>query len=83
MPEFRYIARNELGAKIEGVIDAGNENEAAAALSADGMFPLEVKPLLRQTTTGRARRVGGQLLAQFYSQLLPICSGAACRFCVR
>jgi len=69
MPTYRYVARNQLGAKIEGHTDAGTEAEAAAALTAAGMFPLEIKPLLQQAATGRVRRVSGQLLAGFYSQL--------------
>ncbi|MDR0337533.1 MAG: type II secretion system F family protein [Planctomycetaceae bacterium] len=69
MPEYRYTARNELGSKIEGVIDATTETEAAATLSAGGLFPLEISPVLKQTTTGKIRRVNGQQLAAFYSQL--------------
>jgi general secretion pathway protein F/type IV pilus assembly protein PilC len=69
MPSYRYIARNQLGAKIEGQTDAATEAEAVAALTAAGLFPTEVKPVLQQAATGRARRVSGQLLAGFYSQL--------------
>jgi len=69
MPEYRYIVRNQQGAKIEGQTDAATEAEAAAALTAAGLFPLEIKSVLRQATTGKVRRVGGQLLAGFYSQL--------------
>ncbi len=75
MPEYRYAARNELGAKIEGVLDAASEHEAAATLSAGGMFPLEVKPVLKQAATGKVRRVGGQQLAAFYSQLADLLRG--------
>ncbi len=75
MPEYCYVARNEIGAKIEGVLDAGNEAEAAAALSADGLFPLEVKARRRQTVSGKAKRVSGQLLATFYSQLADLLRG--------
>ena len=69
MPSYRYIVRNQQGTKVEGQIDAATEAEAAAALTTAGMFPLEIKPVLQQTVTGKVRRVGGQLLAGFYSQL--------------
>ncbi|MDR3198977.1 MAG: type II secretion system F family protein [Planctomycetaceae bacterium] len=75
MPEYRYTARNELGNKIEGVIDAATESEAAATLSAGGLFPLEMAPVLKQTVTGRVRRVSGQQLASFYSQLADLLRG--------
>jgi len=69
MPSYRYIARNQLGAKIEGQTDAATEAEAVAALTSAGLFPLEVKPVLQQVATGKVRRIGGQQLAGFYSQL--------------
>ena len=69
MPSYRYIVRNQLGAKVEGHIDAASDAEAAAALTSAGLFPMEIKPVLQQTATGKVRRVGGQLLAGFYSQL--------------
>ncbi|MDR0521389.1 MAG: type II secretion system F family protein [Planctomycetaceae bacterium] len=69
MPEYRYTARNQFGAKVEGQTDAATEAEAVAGLSASGLFPLEITPILQQTTTGKVRRVSGQLLAGFYSQL--------------
>ncbi|MCL2710537.1 MAG: type II secretion system F family protein [Planctomycetaceae bacterium] len=69
MPSYRYIVRNQLGTKIEGNIDAANDAEATASLTSAGLFPLEIKPVLQQAVTGKVRRVGGQLLAGFYSQL--------------
>jgi general secretion pathway protein F/type IV pilus assembly protein PilC len=69
MPSYHYIARNQLGTKIAGQTDAANEAEAVAALTAAGVFPLEIKPVLQQAATGKVRRVSGQLLAGFYSQL--------------
>ncbi|MDR0704195.1 MAG: type II secretion system F family protein [Planctomycetaceae bacterium] len=75
MPEYRYTARNELGIKIEGVIDAATESEAAATLSVGGLFPLEMTPVLKQTVTGKVRRVRGQQLASFYSQLADLLRG--------
>ena len=75
MPSYRYIVRNQQGAKIEGRIDAATETEAVASLSAAGLFPLEIKPVLQQAATGKVRRVGGQLLAGFYSQLADLLKG--------
>ena len=69
MPSYRYIVRNQLGTKIEGQIDAATDAEAAASLTSAGLFPLEIKPVLQQAASGKVRRVGGQLLAGFYSQL--------------
>jgi len=69
MPSYRYVVRNQLGTKVEGQIDAATEAEAAASLTSAGLFPLEVKPVLQQAVTGKVRRVSGQLLAGFYSQL--------------
>ncbi|MDR3234187.1 MAG: type II secretion system F family protein [Planctomycetaceae bacterium] len=67
--EYRYTARNSLGSKAEGVINAANENEVAASLSAAGLFPVSIEAVQKQTVTGKVRRVSGQLLAAFYSQL--------------
>ena len=69
MPSYRYIVRNQQGTKVEGQIDAATDAEAAAVLTSAGLFPLEIKPVLQQTATGKVRRVSGQLLAGFYSQL--------------
>ena len=69
MPSYRYIVRNQQGTKVEGQIDAATEAEVIATLTATGLFPLEIKPVLQQTVTGKVRRVSGQLLAGFYSQL--------------
>ncbi len=75
MPEYRYTARNESGQKITGKIDAANETEAAASLSANGLFPLELVPDLKQVRSGKVRRIGGQKLAAFYSQLADLLRG--------
>jgi len=69
MPTYSYIARNQQGTKVTGQTDVGTEAEAAAALTAAGLFPLEIKPVLQQAVTGKVRRVSGQLLSGFYAQL--------------
>ena len=75
MPEYKYTARNESGEKVEGKIDAANEAEAAASLSAGGLFPLAVVPELKQAATGKVRKVGAQKMAAFYSQLADLLHG--------
>ena len=75
MPEYRYTARNESGQKVEGKIDAAGEAEAAASLSAGGLFPLTLMPQLQQTVSGKVRRVGAQTMAAFYSQLADLLHG--------
>ncbi|MDR2345654.1 MAG: type II secretion system F family protein [Planctomycetaceae bacterium] len=75
MPEYRYVARNEIGSKLEGVLDAANEMEAAAAISAGGLFPISIVPVMQQVITGKVRRVKGELLASFYSQLSDLLRG--------
>lgn len=75
MPEYRYVARNEAGQKIEGKVDAANEIEAAGALSANGIFPLSLTPDMKQAVSGKVRRVSGQKMAAFYSQLADLLKG--------
>ncbi|MDR2643049.1 MAG: type II secretion system F family protein [Planctomycetaceae bacterium] len=75
MPEYRYVARNDIGAKVEGVLDAANEPEAAAALSANGLFPVSIAPVMQQVVTGKIRKISGELLATFYSQLADLLRG--------
>lgn len=69
MPDFTYTARNSTGQRIDGVLSAGNQREAVAALAAQQLFPVEVKasggPLRRQT----GARVRPQAMAQFFLQL--------------
>jgi len=75
VPEYRYTARNESGQKVDGKIDAATEAEAAASLSAGGLFLLSLVPELKQTASGKVRRVGAQTMAAFYSQLADLLHG--------
>ncbi|MDR1484727.1 MAG: type II secretion system F family protein [Planctomycetaceae bacterium] len=75
MPEYRYVARNDIGAKVEGVFDAANESEAVSAISAGGLFPVSITPVMQQVITGKVRRVSGAVLAAFYSQLSDLLRG--------
>lgn len=68
MPDFAYIARDLTGQKVSGVIEAGSQNEATAALGARDLFPLEVSTR-QNVRTGRAPRVRAQAIATMYNQL--------------
>lgn len=73
MTMFSYIARDIKGNRVSGNIEAGNQRDATAQLSAKSLFPIEVKLLDTQSSfaamTKRTRRVKGQTMATFYSQL--------------
>jgi type IV pilus assembly protein PilC len=42
MARFRYIAMDGKGTEVDGVIDAGSQNQAVAAIRAQGLFPTRV-----------------------------------------
>ncbi|MBI5764872.1 MAG: type II secretion system F family protein [Planctomycetes bacterium] len=44
MPAFAYSARDAKGALVEGLIQAGNQSDAAKLLRAEGKFPVRVTP---------------------------------------
>ena len=70
MPEFAYIARDLTGKRVEGMISAGSEREAAATLSGKDLFPLKVTSADgRATGARRSPRVSGRILAGTYGQL--------------
>jgi len=73
MATFAYVARDMKGTKVTGTLDAGNQREAATQLSARSLFPVEVKVVDNSSALGnltkRTRRVKGQTMATFYSQL--------------
>lgn len=75
MPDFRYIARNQAGGKVEGIVAAAHEGEASALLAATGLFPLELKPTAAPITQAKVKRVKGSQLAAFYSQLADLLKG--------
>ena len=43
--EFKYIARDYSGNKVEGVMEANSSLEVAKALREEGLFPLVIKPV--------------------------------------
>ena len=74
MPEFAYVARNMTGQKVVGTLDAGNPRDATAQLAAQNLFPIEVKAADgKNAAAGKSaltnRRVKGQTMATFYSQM--------------
>jgi general secretion pathway protein F/type IV pilus assembly protein PilC len=70
MPEFAYIARDLTGKRVEGMVSAGSEREAAATLSGKDLFPLKVTSADgRATGARRSPRVSGRILAGTYGQL--------------
>ena len=69
MADFAYIARNSSGQRIEGVLSAGSQREAISSLSAQELFPVEVKAAKNRTTRVSTGRVPPQAMAQFYLQV--------------
>jgi general secretion pathway protein F/type IV pilus assembly protein PilC len=69
MTDFQYIARDNAGQKITGVIQAPGRREATAALVARSLFPVEIGENVKSIEPKRVRRVPGQLLSTTYAQL--------------
>lgn len=49
MPHFRYKARNDTGNKIDGVIEADNQNQAAQILSSRNLTPISIEETVNNT----------------------------------
>jgi type II secretory pathway component PulF len=70
MPEFAYIARDLSGKRVEGMVTAGSEREAAATLSGKDLFPLKVSTADgRAVGAKRSPRVKARIMASTYGQL--------------
>ena len=71
MPTFAYTARDLTGKQINGTLEANGEREVAAILSERSLFPVDVKDVgsPAQSVFGRRKKVKGQTMAVFYSQL--------------
>lgn len=73
MATFAYVARDMKGNRVTGTIDAGSPREATSQLSARSLFPVEVKATDNASALAgfakRTRRVSGQTMSTFYSQL--------------
>jgi type II secretory pathway component PulF len=69
MADFQYIARDNSGQKISGVIQAPGRREATAALVARSLYPVEIGESIKTVEPKKIRRVSGQLLSTTFSQL--------------
>ena len=57
MPIFRYKARGGHGDAIEGSIDAGSPDLAAARLIEGGLIPVDIQPFVETTSLGSSLEV--------------------------
>lgn len=72
MPTFAYIARDLSGKQISGTLEAAGEREVASILSEKSLFPVNVKDVggsAKGSLFGRRKKVKGQTMAVFYSQM--------------
>lgn len=72
MPSFSYTARDLSGKSVTGVIEAASSREATALLSGKDLFPTKVSEKTSGGLTlfpGKRKKVKGQTMAVFYSQL--------------
>jgi general secretion pathway protein F/type IV pilus assembly protein PilC len=71
MPTFAYTARDMSGKQVSGTLEANGHREVAAILSERSLFPVNVTDVgsAQVSVFGRRKRVKGQTMAIFYSQL--------------
>ncbi len=71
MPEFEYVAREQSGNEVRGVLTAANEMEVASNLAAQQLFPVRIELAQKEKAQLRyaGRRVRPRYVAIFYSQL--------------
>lgn len=69
MASFQYIARDETGQRVQGVIDADSQAAALNLLSDQHLFPVEVNPHQQQRTMPTFNRVRMRDVGIFYGQL--------------
>jgi len=60
MPQFQFTAANANGEQSTGTIDAGDQNEAAAALREQGLFPLQVVEAGKAAKGGKGGKGAGK-----------------------
>ena len=75
MPEFRYLARNAEGIKVESVVNSATEHDAVSSVTANGLFLLEISPVVAAAVSEKVGRVSAQRMAAFYSQLADLLHG--------
>ena len=72
MPNFSYTARDMSGKSLSGTLEAANERDVASILSERSQFPVSVKEIdnnAAKTILGNRKKVKGQTMAMFYSQM--------------
>ena len=73
MPTYAYTARDMSGKQVSGTLEATGEREVASMLSDRALFPVDVKDTAKSGGTakmfGGGKKVKGQTMAVFYSQL--------------
>jgi general secretion pathway protein F/type IV pilus assembly protein PilC len=70
MPDFAYVARDNAGKRVSGIISAPSRREVLTSLGSQALFPLEVKAAQEGVMRiRRGRRIKAQLMAVVYSQL--------------
>ncbi|MCH1495538.1 MAG: type II secretion system F family protein, partial [Rubripirellula sp.] len=71
MPVFAYTAREMSGKLVSGTLEAASEREVAGMLADRSLFPVTVKEQANasQSVFGGQKKVKGQTMAVFYSQL--------------
>ena len=71
MPVFAYTARELSGKLVNGTLEATSEREVAGVLADRSLFPVTVKEQVNpsQGIFGGQKKVKGQTMAVFYSQL--------------
>ena len=73
MTTFAYTARDMTGKQVSGTVDAANEREVTTILAERSLFPVDVSDASKSNgiagLVGRKKKVNGQTMAVFYSQL--------------
>ena len=73
MPVYAYTARDMSGKQVTGTLEAAGEREVTAMLSEKSLFPVNVQDTTGSggvaAIVGRHKKVGGQTMAVFYTQL--------------
>ncbi|HAS84278.1 MAG TPA: pilus assembly protein PilC [Verrucomicrobia bacterium] len=60
MARFRYIAMDGKGAEVEGVIEAGSQNQAVSAIRTQGLFPTRVAEVGGAAKSGKPAAGGAR-----------------------
>ncbi|NQT11632.1 MAG: type II secretion system F family protein [Planctomycetes bacterium] len=69
MPEYSYIARDDSGERVTGMVTAATRRDALSSLAGRSLFPVEVRGEEGFEEGQRLRRVPPQVLSTTYGQL--------------